>query len=200
MHSMGESAITRAEERRRATSYRISTCAQKLTATHGFDGFTMADLAESADVSRRTLFNYYPSKTDAVLGLPPTLSDDSLEQFRSRGAGSSLLQDLSDLGNDLLNAQELNREDLARARGILLENPRLLAAAHDRFLGLSAQIVEEIRDREGAAFDAQRAQVAVRLLGAMFDAALDSFLTDPQERPLADAYDDALRAARQLLA
>ena len=200
MHSMAESATTRAEERRRATSYRISTCAQKLTKAHGFDGFTMQELAEAANVSRRTLFNYYPSKTDAVLGLPPTLSETSLEQFRSRGAGSSLLQDLSDLGNDLLNAQELNREDLTRARGILLENPRLLAAAHDRFLGLSAQIVEEIRDREGGAFDAHRAQVAVRLLGAMFDAALDSFLADPHERPLADAYDDALRAARQLLA
>jgi AcrR family transcriptional regulator len=197
---MAESATTRAEERRRATSYRISTCAQKLTKAHGFDGFTMEELAEAANVSRRTLFNYYPSKTDAVLGLSPTLSETSLEQFRSRGAGSSLLQDLSDLGNDLLNAQELNREDLTRARGILLENPRLLAAAHDRFLGLSAQIVDEIRDREGGAFDAQRAQVAVRLLGAMFDAALDSFLTDPHERPLADAYDDALRAARQLLA
>ena len=155
---------------------------------HGFDGFTMQELAEAADVSRRTLFNYYPSKTDAVLGVPPTLSETSLEQFRSRGAGSSLLQDLSDLGNDLLDAQELNREDLTRARGILLENPRLLAAAHDRFLGLSAQIVEEIRDREGGAFDAHRAQVAVRLLGAMFDAALDSFLADPDERPLADAY------------
>jgi AcrR family transcriptional regulator len=199
MHYMAESATTR-EGRRQATSYRISTCAQKLTEEHGFDGFTMEELAEAAEVSRRTLFNYYPSKTDAVLGLPPILSEASLEQFRARGAGSNLVEDLSDLGNDLLNTQELNREDLTRARAILLGNPRLLAAAHDRFLGLSGQIVEEIRAREGAAFDAHRAQVAVRLLGALFDAALDSFLTDPHERPMADAYDDALHAARQLLA
>ena len=107
-------------------------------------GSRWEDWRKTANVSRRTLFNYYPSKTDAVLGLPPTLSETSLEQFRSRGAGSSLLQDLSDLGNDLLNAQELNREDLTRARGILLENPRLLAAAHDRFLGL-----ERTRSRRG---------------------------------------------------
>jgi hypothetical protein len=41
--------------------------------------------------------------------------------------------------------------------------------------------------------------VAIRLLCALFDAALDSYLADPDERPLADAYDDVLRAARQLL-
>jgi hypothetical protein len=64
---------------------------------------------------------------------------------------------------------------------------------------LTGQIVEEIRGREGAGFDASRAQIAVRLLCALFDAALDSFLADPHERPLADAYEDVLRAARQLL-
>ena len=199
MHSMTGSATTRAE-RRQATSYRISTCAQRLTEQHGLDGFTMEELAQAAGVSRRTLFNYYRSKTDAVLGLPPELSESSLDQFRSRGPGSNLVDDLRDLANQLLNAQDLNREDYARARGILLSNPRLLAAAHDRFLLLSSQIVEEIRDREGATFDANRAQVAVRLLAALFDAALDSFLSDPQQRPLAAAYDDVLRAARHLLA
>ena len=175
-------------------------CAQQLTEQHGLDGFTMEELAEAAGVSRRTLFNYYPGKIDAVLGVAPQLSEEALERFRSRGAGSNLVSDLRELGNELLNAQELNREDVARGRRLLLANPRLLAAAHDRFFAISGQIVEEIREREGAAFDAHRAQIAVRLLAALFDAALDGFLADPHERPLADAYDDALRAARQLLA
>jgi AcrR family transcriptional regulator len=195
---VSESATTR-EQRRQATAYRISVCAQTLTEERGLDGFTMEDLAAQAGVSRRTLFNYFPGKLDAVLGVPPVLSEESLARFRSRGAGSNLVQDLRDLGYELLNATELSREDVARGRRILLANPRLLAAAHDRFLTMSGQIVEEIRAREGAAFDGARAQVAVRLLAALFDAALESFLDDPHERPLADAYDDALRAARQLL-
>ena len=65
---------------------------------------------------------------------------------------------------------------------------------------MTGEIVDEIRAREGASFDEQRAQVAVRLLACLFDAALDRFLVDPDDRPLADAYDDVLRAARQLLA
>jgi AcrR family transcriptional regulator len=196
---MAQSA-TSSEARRRATSYRISVCAQKLTAEHGLDGWTMEDLAEASGVSRRTLFNYYPGKVDAVLGEAPELSAEAVEQFRSRGATSDLVRDLRTLAADLLATQDLSREDIERSRRILLDTPRLLAAAHDRFYVLSAQIVELVRDREGAAFDANRAQVAVRLLAALFDAALENFLNDPDERPLADAYDDVLRTARQLLA
>jgi AcrR family transcriptional regulator len=195
---VSESATTRAG-RRQATSHRISVCAQELTEERGLEGFTMEELAEASGVSRRTLFNYFPSKIDAVLGDSPELSAEALEQFRARGAGSNLVSDLRDLANELLDAPQLNREDVARSRRVLRGNPRLLAAAHDRFLVLTGLIVEEIREREGAGFDASRAQIAVRLLCALFDAALDSFLADPQERPLAHAYEDVLRTARQLL-
>ncbi|MCW2846528.1 MAG: Bacterial regulatory protein tetR family [Marmoricola sp.] len=175
-------------------------CAQKLTEQHGLEGFTMEELAEAAGVSRRTLFNYYPSKIDAVLGDSPKLSDEALERFRTRGAGSNLVGDLRELATELMDAQEFSREDVTRTRRILLTHPRLLSCAHDRFLVVTGQIVDEIRAREGAAFDEQRAQVAVRLLACLFDAALDRFLVDPHDRPLTEAYDDVLHAARQLLA
>ena len=140
MHFMTQSATT-SEARRRATSYRISVCAQRLTAEHGLDGWTMDDLAEASGVSRRTLFNYYPGKVDAVLGPAPELSAEAVEQFRLRGAKSDLVRDLRTLGAELLDAQDLGREDVERSRRILLDTPRLLAAAHDRFHALSAQIV-----------------------------------------------------------
>jgi AcrR family transcriptional regulator len=199
MHYVSESATSRSG-RRQETSYRISRCAQQLTEERGLDGFTMEDLAEAAEVSRRTLFNYFPGKIDAVLGGPPELSAVALAEFHSRGAGSNLVDDLRDLAAELMDTQQLSREDVSRSCRLLVATPRLLAASHERFREVSAQIVEEIRVREGAAFDAHRAQIAVRLLAALFDAALDSFLTDPDERPLAEAYDEVLRAARQLLA
>ena len=40
----------------------------QLTQGRGLDGWTMEDLAGAAEVSRRTLFNYFSSKVDAVLG------------------------------------------------------------------------------------------------------------------------------------
>lgn len=174
-------------------------CAQVLADDRGLDGFTMEELAESAGVSRRTLFNYFPGKLDAVLGDHRELSEQALAQFHARGAGGNLVVDLRDLAYDLLEGPELRREDVLRFRRVLHANPRLLAAAHDRFLVLTGHIVEQIRAREGAAFDAHRAQVAVRLLCALFDSAFEIFLSDPEERPITTAYDDVLHAARQLL-
>lgn len=199
LHCMSESATSRVG-RREATRHRIAVCAQKLTEQHGLDGFTMETLGEAAGVSRRTLFNYYPSKLDAVLGLTPVFSAEAAERFQARGAGSDLVRDLRDLCVDLLSDQELTREDVARARSILSATPRLLAAAHDRFMVLSSQIVEEIRRREGDEFDAQRAQIAVRLIACLFDAAMEMFLTDPLEPDLPEAYDHVLNNAHQLLA
>ena len=60
-------------DKRALTARRIVLCAQELTLEHGLDGFTMDDLAQRAEVSRRTLFNYFPSKDDAVLGGPPSV-------------------------------------------------------------------------------------------------------------------------------
>lgn len=160
----------------------------------------MEELAEAAEVSRRTLFNYYPGKIDAVLGDAPVLSGEPLERFRSRAAGSNLVEDPRELATELMDDRSLRREDVARTRRLLRSSPRLLTAAHDRFLVMTGQIVEEIRTREGDSFDAQRAQVAVRLLCSLFDAALDSFVADPHVLSLGEAYDDVLRTARQLLA
>ena len=54
--------------RHEETAHHISACSQLLADERGFDGFTMEDLADAAGVSRRTLFNYFPGKADAVLG------------------------------------------------------------------------------------------------------------------------------------
>ncbi|WP_171055122.1 TetR/AcrR family transcriptional regulator [Mycobacterium sp. DBP42] len=48
----------------------------------GFSDATIDLIADRAGVSRRTFFNYYASKEDAVLGAtPPTASDQALSEF-----------------------------------------------------------------------------------------------------------------------
>jgi AcrR family transcriptional regulator len=52
------------------------------------------DIAERADVSPRTFFNYFSSKDDAVLGLDPEASGRQVDAFRDRPADESPLQAL----------------------------------------------------------------------------------------------------------
>lgn len=191
--------IMSATDRRVLTSDRIMLCAQRLTDEAGLDGFTMDDLAKAAEVSRRTLFNYFPSKIDAVLGIFPTLDPTDVEIFCAGGPDHDLVQDLRTLVLPLLRTDALDREMLARGRRIMLANPRLVARVHEGYIDLSAQVVKHIARREGSAFAAQRARVAVGVLAALFDSALEEYLVDPDERPIAFHFDESLRTARSLL-
>lgn len=191
--------IKSATDRRVHTTDRITVCAQKLTDERGLDGFTMDDLAVAAEVSRRTLFNYFPGKVDAVLGVFPTLDSDAVDVFCAGGPHQDLVQDLRALVLQLLRTEMLEREALARGRRIMLANPRLIARVHECYIDISAQIVEHIATREGPTFAARRARVAVSVLAALFDSALEEYLVDNDERPIAFHFDESVRTARSLL-
>lgn len=60
------------ERRRRETYASLTNLARELTAQRGLNGFTVEELCEGVGVSRRTFFNYFATKEDAVLGTKPT--------------------------------------------------------------------------------------------------------------------------------
>jgi AcrR family transcriptional regulator len=191
--------VESATQRKLVTSERITLCAQVLADEHGLDGFTMDELATSADVSRRTLFNHFPGKVDAVLGPRAHLDEDAVAVFCDGGPDHDLLRDLRTLVLPLFQTKVLDREILHRRRRILLANPRLIIAVHGFYEELSAEVVGHIAVREGPALPAHRATVAVKLLAALFDAALDSFLADSRARSITFHFDESLRTARSLL-
>lgn len=61
------SAPGRRERKKLETRQRILASAVALFTAQGYDATTMDDIAESADVSRATVFNFYPRKSDLVL-------------------------------------------------------------------------------------------------------------------------------------
>ena len=169
---MTESA-TRREQQRLETERRITVCAQRLTDEHGLDGFTMDDLADAADVSRRTLFNYFPSKVDAVLGNPPEIAAArSSATFVAGGPHGDLVDDLGELAAALLDSKGLDREEMERGRRVVLTTPRLIWRAHERFEHITGEFVDLILAREGERVRRGRARLLIRLLVALFDGCL----------------------------
>lgn len=191
--------IKSAKRDRVATSQHITLCALRLSDEHGLDGFTMDDLAGAAGVSRRTLFNYFPGKLDAVLGEWPALDDDDVDEFRAGGPAGDLLPDLRTLVMPLLGDTTVDREVLLMSRRVLRTSPRLMGAIHERYEAISIDVIDHVMAREGAAFGKGSAKVAVTVLAALFDAALDSFLDDPRNRSFPHHFDQALLTARSLL-
>lgn len=199
MHFVSESAIGLREQKRWETSHRIAMCAQRLTDERGLDGFTMEELADAAEVSRRTLFNYFPSKLDAVLGEIPELPPAALATFHTGGPNGSLMEDLGELAKSLLAAKEPDREAMVLSRRVLSGSARVLAAAHQRFEQITEDFVALIIDREGPDFEIERARLAVRILGALFDSALTRFI-EGDERPIDELFDHYFGEARSLFA
>ena len=59
-------------ERKKAdTRAAISRAALRLAIEHGPDAITVDDIAAAADVSPRTVFNYFATKEEAILGFDP---------------------------------------------------------------------------------------------------------------------------------
>lgn len=195
---MADSATSR-ELTRTRTGHRISTSARRLTLERGFDGFTVAELAAESGVSRRTLFNYFPSKLDAVLGTAACVSPADLVVFTGGGPYGDLVEDLGVLAKPLLEEKALDQEYLDLGRRVLCFSPRVAAAAHQRFEEFAGQFVTLILEREGEQFGAARARLLVALLVAIYDAALSTQLAEPGDRTLAEHYDHMLHTARQLL-
>jgi AcrR family transcriptional regulator len=68
------------ERKKLATRRALQRVALDLVAERGYSRVTVEDIAEAAEVSPRTFFNYFPSKEAAVLGADP----ERTEQLRRR--------------------------------------------------------------------------------------------------------------------
>lgn len=184
-------------DKRQETARRITQQARRLAADRGFDEFTLEELAASADVSRRTLFNYFESKVEAVLGLPPASLHSCLQRFADGGPTGDLLVDALRLGREVVEDKRMSREDWVTMQHALDRNPKLLAAAAANFRDLSDEVRQLIARREGCAPTDPRAVMTMSLLLAVFDATIGTFTVD--DRPLDDIFDGYLAALRDLV-
>jgi AcrR family transcriptional regulator len=80
------------ERKKRQTRDAIAQAAMTLFSEHGFDAVTVADVARAADVSEKTVFNYFPAKEDLVFPDSEQRWAALLERIRNRPEGASLVE------------------------------------------------------------------------------------------------------------
>ncbi|MFG2288562.1 TetR/AcrR family transcriptional regulator [Streptomyces sp. NPDC048595] len=77
------------ERKKRQTRQYISDVATGLFMERGFDAVTIAEIAEAAEVSVNTVYNYFPAKEDLFLDRGKGLIDRLSRFVRARAAGES---------------------------------------------------------------------------------------------------------------
>jgi AcrR family transcriptional regulator len=174
LHSMDDSAGSLRDLRKRETIRSLTDIARRLTIEHGFSGFTVEDVCAEAGVSRRTFFNYFESKENAVFGfteIDPRLVELDEEFVAMEG---DLLDDFVTI---MLRRWALldPLSDAPALMSVIENEPRLLRGAFERLAENERRDVALIVRRVGEG-EALRAEVVVHMTGALVRMAVDQLL------------------------
>jgi AcrR family transcriptional regulator len=114
------------ERKKQATREQIARVAVKLFAKRGFDAVTVAEVADAAGVSEKTVFNYFPAKEDLVFAEGGARWEARVDAIRNRAAGASLIEPFRAATHDLLDRVARGDVDeiVARPR-LVMESPAL---------------------------------------------------------------------------
>ena len=76
----------RRQRKRRQTRERIEQAAMSLFLQRGFEATTVEDITEAADVSKRSFFDYFPSKEEVVFAWQDSFADRLMAAIAARPA------------------------------------------------------------------------------------------------------------------
>src|SRR4051794_12256860 len=79
------------ERKKRETREALTHAALELFVERGYDETTLAEIAEAAGVSTRTIFAYFPSKEDILFSTLRTLLEALAQALARRPAGTDAL-------------------------------------------------------------------------------------------------------------
>jgi AcrR family transcriptional regulator len=197
MYSVDDSATNQdvglRERKRRQRRTSIVAVARRLTLADGLSGFTVEQLCDEIGISRRTFFNYFPSKEDAVLGHSDDgLPEDVLDAFVASGHATPrlpLLDALIELLADFGSRMPISREEYETMSAVLQREPQLLAKMFSSAESKSQLLTELISAREGLPADHPAPRVATFVLGGLARRSLDEFFAEGNTL----TYPDVLR-------
>ncbi|MBG6084509.1 TetR/AcrR family transcriptional regulator [Zhihengliuella flava] len=144
-----ESEPTRRELNRRQTERAIHDAAHGMAAEHGPAAVTVEAVAEAAGISRRTFFNYFASKEDAILGMRvPEVTEEAIAHFRT--STEDLLTRTVRLLATSLAASAISGT-FARRRAIIQAHPALRERMIQHVSGVERSVADELVRVDGAA-------------------------------------------------
>jgi AcrR family transcriptional regulator len=152
-----EAPVSLRERKKLATRRLLRRAALDLVAERGLTNVTVEDIAEAADVSPRTFFNYFPSKEAALFGGDPERAAGLRQGVASEVPGRSALDALrvvltrdSEAMADELRSLGGDPADWLRRMRIARADPHIRAAHAAQMSMLERAIAEGLAARLGA--------------------------------------------------
>ncbi|MBX6389978.1 MAG: TetR family transcriptional regulator [Frankia sp.] len=141
------------ERKKRQTRQAIRDAAVRLVADRGLENVTVEEIAQAANVSPRTFFNYFKSKEDALVGIDKEEIDEACAALRARPADEPPLAAVSAIMLARL-ADRTAHPDLHLARVQMHRtNPQLFGAQARTWRYFERRLAEVVAERTGIPVD-----------------------------------------------
>jgi AcrR family transcriptional regulator len=159
------------ERKKSETRERIAATAAQLFRTKGYDAVTVDDVAVAADVSKKTVFNYFPTKEDLVFARADDRETALLAAVCERPPGVTLLESFRELFLSQTAQIDRLRQDTGPGNGSFFDlvnaNPVLQRKMHEVNARMVLSLTDALIKEVGAdADDPVPAVVASTLIGA----------------------------------
>lgn len=188
------------ERKKLETARRIYRVAVELFADKGFDHVSVQEIADAAEVSKMTVFNYFGTKEDLVFGPVEEHFSDTYRAVRDRAPGESALDAVLRQFLELTEARDpsvgLDAEPFSRqVRRVIGETPVLMERAYLSARKGTRRLADLLTEETG---DATLALIAATALTAARNALIEEHhrRIAAGESPEDVAADAPARAAR----
>jgi AcrR family transcriptional regulator len=169
----------------------LRVAAFDLAMERGPDHVTVADIADAANVSVRTFFNYYPSKESAIVGIDSVLVEGARQRLLARPASESPLEAI----RNVLAPEELDVSDLADSQAtrvrLVLSHPGLKDAQLAGLAELGRVLTQAVAQRVGLDPNDLYAAMVVGSMISAFHLVISRWEADDRTRPLREELDEA---------
>jgi len=137
-------------ERKKSETRRvIASVALELALQHGPDEITVDDIAAMANVSPRTVFNYFGSKDEAILGIDPDKRAEISAQLLARPAAETPLEAIAAVLTELLTSGGDSGQKWRDRSRLVAQYPHLLAAQTASQSAMEAELAATVAARTG---------------------------------------------------
>jgi len=173
------------ERKKRRTRQTIIDVALKLFAERGYAETTLSEIAEAADISPSTFFNYFPAKDAIVFALTDQLVESARERVAKRPDDEPTAEAIvSWITDDLAEIERPYTEVIRLIPGIVTSDPGLVEGERLRLARIEDAFAEGFAREFGEPIDGMRARVmgviALRGLVDVWDLWYQRHSADPE--------------------
>jgi AcrR family transcriptional regulator len=156
------------ERKKLRTRQLLADVARRLFSEHGFENVSVAQIADAADVSPATVFNYFATKEDLVYSRLEAFESQLLDAIRNRRPGESALDAFGRFilePRGLLAAEDEGAAaELAAVVRMIASSPALLAREQQILADYTDSLARLLAEETGARNGDQRPYVVANAL------------------------------------